>query len=112
MIIYFEDGDITNEAVYSTTGEELIKVDAGMGFTHCRNRLKWIDDNFPFDTKVYTNSLDAFSNYWCWDEQNKIPQIYIRNKNNEWKNITHFTNRELRRAMNLEKLYINGEFAI
>ena len=28
MIIYFEDGLITNESIYSVTGEELIKVDA------------------------------------------------------------------------------------
>ena len=34
MIIYFENGSITNESMYSDiTGEELIKVDAGNGLS-------------------------------------------------------------------------------
>lgn len=110
MIVYFENGSITNEALYSSNGEEMIKVDAGMGYNHCRRRLRYIDENSPFDTEIYTNSLDAFSNHWCWDEDKKIPMIYVRNENNDWVLINELTTRELRRALNLEKLYVNGEF--
>ena len=112
MIVYFENGSITNEALYSSNGEEIIKVDAGMGYNHCRRRLRYIDENYPFDTAVYTNSLDAFSNCWCWDEDKKIPMIYVRNENNDWVLINELTTRELRRAHNLEKLYVNGEFGL
>ena len=109
MVIYFEDGKLKDGPLYSSRGE-VLKVDAGMGFTKCREKLEYIDNNFPFDVIVYTNSLDAFSNYWSWDEKAKIPQIYLRNENNEWRNIIHFTDRELRRSINLSRLYINGEF--
>lgn len=110
MIVYFENGSITNEALYSSSGEEMIKVDAGMGYNHCRRRLRQIDEKYPFDTEVYTNSLDAFSNCWCWDEDKKIPMIYVRNENGDWMLIDELTTRELRRAHNLEKFYVNGEF--
>lgn len=110
MIVYFENGSITNEVLYSSTGEELIKVDAGMGYNHCRRRLRYIQDNYPFDTKVYTNSLDAFSNFWCWDYEKKMPMIYVRDANGKWNLISELTTRELRIGHNLEKLYVNGEF--
>lgn len=110
MIVYFENGSITNESLYSETGEEIIKVDAGNGYNHCRRRLRHIQDNYPFDTKVYTNSLDAFSNFWCWDTEKKMPMIYVRDENGIWSLISELTTRELRMAHNLEKLYVNGEF--
>lgn len=111
MIIYFEDGSIRDKFLY-VNGEEqkCIKVDAGFGFSNCRKDLKHIQKNYPFNTKVYTNSLDAFSNFWCWDTKKNTPMIYIRNKWNQWQLIDELTERELRVGHNLEKLYINGEF--
>ena len=110
MIIYFENGSITNNSLYSKNGEEIIKVDAGMGYSHCRKRLIHIDTNYPFNTEVYTNSLDAFSTYWCWNEEQNKPMIYVRNEQKEWVHISELTTRTLRRGLNLEKLYVNGEF--
>lgn len=112
MIIFFEDGSITNESVYSVTGEELIKVDAGFGYTANYERLVAISERKEFEIRVYTNSIVALSNRWCWDEKNKIPQLYLRNKNNEWENVTHFTERELRQGHNLAALYVSGAFKI
>ena len=110
MIVFFEDGLITNNSLFFD-GKEILKVDAGAGYSHCRRKLRSIDKNFPFDTKVYTNSLDAFSNFWCWDEEKNIPMIYVRNENNEWTLISELTEKELRRAHNLEKLYVSGVFS-
>lgn len=113
MIIYFEDGSITDDSVYSgVTGEELIKINAGSGLSANYNKLVAIEKERAFNTRVYTNSIVALSNRWCWDEENKIPQLYIRNSVGKWENITHFTNREIRYAHNLEKMYMNGEFDI
>lgn len=112
MIIYFEDGSITNESIYSVTGEELIKVDAANGYTANYNRLVAIEKERDFDTKIYTNSLVALSNRWCWDERNKIPQLYIRNKDGEWENATHFAYSNIRQVNNLAKMYVNGLFDI
>ena len=109
MIVFFEDGAIANRSLV-IDGGETIKVDAGAGYSACRRQLRSIDTNLPFDTKVYTNSLDAFSNFWCWDEQKKMPMIYIRDNANRWALISTLTTRQLRVAQNLEKLYVNGEF--
>lgn len=109
MIVYFEDGKLAHNSL-CIEGKVLIKVDAKYGYSSCRKRLRYIRDNCPFDTKVYTNSLDAFSNFWCWDNEKKMPMIYIRDKNNKWKLISTLTTRELRIGHVLEKLFVNGEF--
>ena len=112
MIIYFEDGSLTDGPVYSVTGKELIKIEAGKGVNANINQLIAIEKERDFDTRVYTNSIVALWSRWCWDEENKIPQLYIRNANDGWENVTHFTTRELRQGHNLAKLYLSGEFDI
>lgn len=108
MIVYFEDGSLIYENLIEDT--ELIWIHAECGYSHCRKMLRHINEHFPFNTKVYTNSLDAFSNFWCWDNEKKMPMVYIRDKNGEWKLISELTNRQLCEGHNLEKLYVNGEF--
>ncbi len=110
MIVYFEDGRLDHYGASLEIGEDLIKIDAGIGFSNCRRKLRHIKDNYSFNTKVYTNSLDAFSNFWCWDNEKKMPMIYIRDKDRKWKLIWEMTDRELRMAHNLEKMYVNGAF--
>lgn len=110
MIVYFEDGPLNSCKAFLEIGEIPFEIDAGMGYSNCRKELRYVKDNFPFDKKVYTNSLDALSNFWCWDDEKKIPMIYIRNENREWKLISDMTDRELRMGHNLEKLYVNGAF--
>ena len=46
---------------------------------------------------------------WWNDEERKF-EIYIPNKKGKLKNIQEFTNRELRRAHNVEKMFLGGEF--
>ena len=110
MIVYFEDGPLNSRKAFLEIGEIPFEIDAGMGYSNCRKKLRYVKEYFPFDKKVYTNSLEAFSNFWCWDDVKKIPMIYIRNENGEWKLISDMTDRELRMAHNLEKLYVNGAF--
>lgn len=112
MVIYFEDGSIANESMYSATGEELIKVDAANGYTANYNKLVAIEKEKDFNTAIYTNSLVALSNRWCWDEENKTPYLYIRNKDGEWESATHFAYSNIRYANNLAKMYVGGLFDI
>ena len=108
MIVFFENGSIADKELHINA----IKIDAGNGYNACRKELNRIRNTLPFNTVVYTNSLDAFSNFWCWDEEKKMPMIYIRDENdyNEWKLISEMTDRQLRIAHNLEKMYVNGIF--
>ena len=99
MIVYFENGWLNHHRALLETGEDLIEIDAGMGYNNCRRKLRYIQNNCPFDTAVYTNSLDAFSNFWCWDDEKKKPMIYIRDKNEKWKLICDMTDREFEKEM-------------
>ena len=45
MVVYFEDGSITNTAVFDENDNELSKLDAGMGYSSCRRQLRYIKDN-------------------------------------------------------------------
>ena len=106
MIIYFEDdtlSDIINMP-------KCLHIDAGLGYSHCIKLLEYFKKYYPFNTEIYTNFLGAFSNSWCWDEEKKMPMIYIRNEYGDWTNITNMTDKELHKAHNLEKLYVNGAF--
>lgn len=112
MIVYFEDGKLfdENRPVDLVDEAGFIWIDARNGYSNCRKRLRTIKGKMPFNTKVYTNSLDAFSNFWCWDEEKKMPMIYIRDKNGNWVLIKDMTDRQLRIVHNLEKMYVNGIF--
>lgn len=109
MIVYFENGPIEHNDLFFSE-RAMLKVDAGEGYSNCRKKLRYIKDNYPFDTEVYTNSLDAFSNFWCWDDKKKMPMIYLRDEYGQWKLIWEMTDRELRMGHNLEKLYVAGAF--
>lgn len=112
MIVYFEDGPVVdkNIPVDGVDNTEFICIDAGTGYSNCRRMLRYVKEKLPFNTKVYTNSLDAFSNFWCWDEEKKIPMIYVKNENGKWTLISELTTKDLRISLNLEKLYVSGVF--
>ena len=110
MIIYFEDGPL-NATDITDSDEYIPVVDAALGYSTCQSQLEYIKRNLSFHTKVYTNAMQAFSSYWCWDECKQAPMIYVRNRHREWTHISELTTRKLRVALNLEKLYINGEFS-
>ena len=84
MTIYFENGPITDTVLYAHNNEKIFKIDAGMGYEYCKNKLRYIDDNYLFETKVYTNFIDALSNYWCWDDKKGMPMAYLKSKNDSW----------------------------
>ena len=106
MKIYFEDGEISN---YTPLVDGII-IDARYGFYDNYRRLKLIDDSKDSDAVVYTNSLVALDNDWCWNEKEHRPELYFRDIAGVWKNCTELTDKEIRRAHNLEKMYIAGSF--
>ena len=105
MILYFEDGPL-----YETKVIYDVYIDAGDGFSSCRRRFENVNKTYEKNVRVYTNSLYGFSNYFCWDEEKKKPMIYIRDEKLNWTLISELTDRELRIAHNLEKMYVNGIF--
>ena len=106
MKIYFEDGQLHRPN--SIDFKYHYMVDAGLGFTQNDAFLDFIKltDN---NASVYTNSLVALDNRLAWNEELGVPEVYLV-RDNKFVRIDKLTNRELRRAHNLEKMYISGEF--
>lgn len=105
MKIYFEDGKLR-----SYFYEPLAYRVNGMNGPACNiAELDYYKEKYP-DCVIYTNSIFAFSNKYAWNSKLKVPEIYIRDENDEWTRIDELTNRELKRGHNLAKMYIVCEF--
>ena len=106
MKVYFEDHSLSIpydiEELYCT-------VDAANGPTACFQDLNWYRENKPYAV-IYTNFVNALSFDYSWDMINNKCTAYIRNSDGVWTNIQDLTERELRFAHNIPKMYIAGEF--
>ena len=108
MKIYFEDGNLVTSDYLPI--DHCIVVNAGSGVNSNINVLNLIKENNPNAT-VYTNSIFAFSNIYAWNEELKVPEIYIRaGEHMLFTRIDKLTTRELREGHNLAKMYVAGEF--
>lgn len=107
MRIYFEDGQL-----HRPNGREFkysYLVDAGHGYSKNRmllDHIKQTDNN----ASVYTNSVIALDNYYAWNNEIKVPEIYIANKDGVFTRIDELTVKCLREAHNIMKMYIAGAF--
>ena len=108
MKIYFEDGELVQSGYLPFT--RYIVVHAASGVSSNIAVLDDIKETEPNAT-VYTNSIFAFSNEYAWNEELKVPEIYIRaGEHMIFTRIDKLTERELRRAHNLAKMYVAGAF--
>jgi hypothetical protein len=109
MIIYFEDGLLARKI----SQPHYHIVDAGEGYRTNRHDLRLLqkaEEKQDAHIVVYTNAPEAFSNFYAWDEEAQVPQIYIRNKEGIFTRIDEMTERELRPGHHLWNLYIGNEF--
>lgn len=113
MKIYFEDekfrSDFICNHIYDDDFATVFKVNAMVGPSCNIAELDYYKEKYP-SCIIYTNSILAFSNKYAWNKELKVPEIYIRDENDQWARIDELTNRELRQAHNLAKMYIAGEF--
>ena len=108
MKIYFEDGELRHHTQIPFKPDLVIQ--AGLGVNQNIDMLDLFYKHQP-DAIVYTNSIFAFSNFYAWNKELKVPEIYIRaGEHMVFVRIDKLTNRELREGHNLGKMYISGEF--
>lgn len=107
MQIYFED-DVLIE-LEDFDRDSYYKIDATLGPSYCLKELDWYK-KYSSKTIIYTNFLQALSFDYSWDKDKNECAAYIRNSNGDWTNIQKLTDKELRFAHNIPKMYIAGEF--
>lgn len=108
MKIYFEDGKLDPTMKFIINHDFFI--DAANGYSFCEDRLE-VAKHFHPNCTIYTNSLVALYNPYVWNDELKVPELYLRHKNTlEWTRVDQLTARELRQGHNLMKMYMAGEF--
>ena len=113
MKIFFENGKLT----YTKFLELPVKnkkyvaiVDAKEGFAENKKHIEYYLKEKKEGGGIYTNSLVALSNIYCWNEEDQTPDLYLRDAKGEWKRCQELTEKEIRYGHNLEHLYCNGVF--
>ena len=108
MKIYFEDGTLMHPRLIPAKIDFI--VDATKGVSNNIETLDLFKERCPNST-IYTNSIFAFSNEYAWNNKLNVPEIYIRSGDHmTFTRIDKLTDKELRYAHNLAKMYIAGAF--
>ena len=108
MKIYFEDGAL-KDAFKEIPEKVTVMLDAKYGYNSCDHEL-WKLTKINYNAVVYTNAITALSNRWAWNEELKVPEIYIRNKDGIFTRIDELTPKMLREGHNIMRMYIAGAF--
>lgn len=108
MKIYFEDDKLIDATQVPL--DFFIRIDAAEGPRENKQDLEYAMEYHP-KTPIYTNSLIALSNEYAWNEELGVPEIYIRaGEHMHFHRIDELTERELRFAHNICKMYLAGSF--
>ena len=60
---------------------------------------------------VYTNSLVALKNSYCWNDELQVSELYLRSsKTGDFVRVGTLTDKEIRKPHNLMSMWINGAF--
>lgn len=84
---------------------DIEKVDAGEGFSNSIYLL----DTTPSDTVVLTNQILALDHYYGWNKEENHTDIYLW-KNNKFIRVDELTDRDIKYAHLIWKMYAAGEF--
>lgn len=109
MKIYFVDGyineDIKNMVDVECGKDNYITLCEGQGYSSTENFINKIYYEWEVEN-LLTNCIIALSTNYCWNEELNIPEIYLwRHNIKQFVRIDMLTEKELRRAHNIEKLY-------
>lgn len=106
MKIYFEDGPLT--ATQSLKLGCRYIINAATGYSNNEKTLDRIKKEEP-DVSVYTNSLVAIKNSYCWNDKLQVPELYLRSsKTGEFVRVDQLNNVTLHMRHHLLNLYMSG----
>ena len=111
MKIYFEDEELRLNDFFEEVTSTVYDINASCGVSACINSARQLLAQKNPNIVIYTNCLELFDNRYAWNEELKVPEIYIRHKDTrEFVRIDEATDRVLREGHNLSKMYLSGEF--
>lgn len=111
--IYFEDGQLRKNPEDYGVPKDAHVIDASEGYSNNKFELKEmlsLDELNECDIIVYTNSIAALSNDYCWSSESNAPELYLRTLDNKFMRVDQLTDKEIRKAHNLMKMYMNRAF--
>ena len=111
MQIYFEDGELKPEVRATIYADH--KIDGKNGFRQNERALDEYNKIYKNQTvRIYTNSLVALSNVYCWNNELQVPELYIRPwfGAKDFVRVDKLTSRMLREGHNLLRMYMANEF--
>ena len=109
MKIYFEDGSLKQDK-QSAGVDYLYSIDAANGYKFCSSMLEYAKYCYP-NCIIYTNSIIALNNKYCWNDIENVPELYLRDiKTKKFVRVDNLTDKEIRKAHNLMCMYINNCF--
>ena len=119
MKVYFYDGILKEAPVMGCLPEEAdaqtFHVDARYGPKENREKLGALANLEQHGSPVYvlTNSLLALSHTYGWDEEENHTNIYLWVEDlDKYVRIDDLTDKDIRQAHNIEKMYIAGAFDV
>lgn len=107
MKVYFEDGQLLPQS--KLPFKYNYKIDAANGYSYCEIMLREIRKNDP-KSVIYTNMITALSNFYAWNEELKVPEIYMRDDSSKFIRIDKLAQGEIRRAQDVMAMYRAGVF--
>ena len=107
MKIYFEDGELVSSGYLPI--DRYIVVNAGVGVHSNINTLDYIKEHNP-NAVIYTNSIIAFDNKYAWNEELKVPEVYIRAGEHSIFTPIYKLYPNIREVNNLAKMWLAGMF--
>ena len=108
MKIYFEDGELLPQYMLPFKYDHV--VDAGDGYSFCEDAFEYLRLNDPMSV-VYTNMITALDRSYAWNSDYGVFEIYMRcGEDKAFHRIDELTQRELREAHNIMKMYMANEF--
>jgi hypothetical protein len=116
MKVYFYDGDLLDAPPPNSIIDEFKRVeciDAAFGPSSVLATLSEYKEHPVENTSLLSNSILALSHEYGWNEAENHTDIYIYSeKADKYIRIDKLTDKEIRRAHNIGKMYIAGTFDI
>ena len=108
-MLFFYDGPLTDIATTDMESEDLVDAKDGYSNNMAAMRKLIKDDKVHL---VLSNQIKVLDNMLLWDHVAHRPKLCFLDKSDgKWKPAGRFIKKELKYIHNLEKMFLNGEFA-